>query len=319
MQEPNQNTTHPTTDQGADAGALPTFAGDPLAGITSTILKNAPRVSPGFARKMNAQEIDGREDLAAAQVAAGDPDPPKDKDGNYYDPRYVITSRDGTPRLLKSGAWDLKKNPKTGQRYPRTVLKKRPPRPRAQVAKHAEQQPTDHAQTIETTEEPRTQAEPARLRMPPDLDTEAVQDGEPIAADPHADQVIGQDTHQAKAEALAMVCDAAFWNLSHFVADAQVVAQTQRQMGDVGRRALADGFATLDNVPDPPWYILAGLVYTPALVMMIGHEKSKPKRLGVKLFLGKTWQKIGGIFRRKKREIEETTTREAEPVRQDVF
>lgn len=279
----NNPATHPATDptqtdqaQAADPGAGPGPA-DPLDKMTDQILAEAPGISAEFADKVQAQaraEIGQAADPDPDPGQGGDPgEPLRDKSGFIFDPKYVQVSRDGQPRMTPGGSWEMRKD-KTGKRYQRDqVLRRRINGKRPKVVK---------------------------VEIPPDLDPDQVDPVDQVDPADQAQAAQGipagpMDPHLEKAHTLAMICDEAFWTVSNVVADSSVVQEYKKGFSEPGKAALVAGFSTLEDLPDPPWWVYAGMIYGPALAGMIAHEKSKPKRIRIK-------EKIAGwIIRWKER------------------
>lgn len=271
-QNPTPNPIHENPQQ--DPGGPPRDTSqDPvvdLSAIGSQVLDEAPEVSQEFAREMKAQAM-GRANLDQADPDQVD-EVPRDSKGFYFDAKYCrVDQATGEPITTASGLWEMKRD-KDRKYYKRDqVLKKRLTRPR---------QP---------------KIPQAQVEIPPDLDQDLGQEiqgeGPDLAA---LAQEIQTDPQQVAAEKLAALCDFMFWNLSQVVADSSVVQQTQAQMSAPGQAALVEGFMQLDEIPNVPWYAMAGLIYIPALVGMVNHEKSKPKRTKFKEKLATWWIRLRG-------------------------
>lgn len=256
----------PSTD--ADPAA-DLAAGSPAAileDVGASILAEAPEVSPEFVAKKRA----------AAGMVEIDPDtqaaPLKDRRGYIFDPKFCRVNRQtGEPVFSAGGSFEMR-TAKDGKRYRREdVLRRRVFKARA------------------------PQADP--LELPPEF---AADEAAPQAApQPGADPAAGMiDPRQMDAENLAFVCDQLFWSASTIVADAAVVQEYQARISEAGRQALAAGFQTMEEVPKIPWYVMAGLIYAPALAGMMAHEKSRPKRQWLKDKFAILWLKIRGGGRR---------------------
>jgi len=275
----DQNTPSPAPESRPDFPPQPVQGG--LEQIALDALDTAPPVNENFAARMR-QEAAGQQSAAAAEYLAGEAEePPRDRDGYLFDPDYCALDKDGQPKMTAAGRWEMKRRPrsqdKARRRYDRKkVLKKRrtrsdPPRPRLELPPDAD---------------PRLDADPVTAQA------------EPAQVDPLAGIPDQLDPRRTKAERLAQLIDSAFWNLSPLIADHEVVQSVQAQLSPIGQAALTDGFAEMENVPDPPWWTVAAAVYGPAVVAMIGHEKSKARRGWLRDKIAGGWLWLRGKARR---------------------
>jgi len=257
---PPSSTDFPADDPAPEAGAVdpapaPSDPPPPAApeapegldAIFSELAGKMPEAEKFFVDEMQAEE-------KAHQAEKLKWHKTKDRKGFYFDPEKCQTNADGSPKLTKTGLFDLKKG------VSREDLPKRPKLPKDTLPEVAEGLETEAAAAAAETEQ-------------------------------SAAVLVSRAKAQANAILIDTVFWTGC-KLPGMPFAPEVIAPTQKAISPTAVAILAEELEKQGGGPDLPWWLPLTVIYGTALVSMAQHQASRPRLEKFKEKVGILWHRI---------------------------